>query len=128
MRQPPTEMAKLFLEVIAAPVFDEEAKAAFAAKKNLRLVRSCRSATGLGVEEDLRRLLCRMTTSWPLTSRSESRDEARTDAGRKAGAAVRVEGLQAREVERDSSMRAMARRLAWGGADEPRGFLQRSAR
>jgi phosphoribosylaminoimidazolecarboxamide formyltransferase/IMP cyclohydrolase len=32
------EMAKLFLEVIAAPGFNEEAKAKFAAKKNLRLV------------------------------------------------------------------------------------------
>ena len=32
------EMAKLFLEVVAAPAFDEGAKAAFAAKKNLRLV------------------------------------------------------------------------------------------
>ena len=32
------EMAKLFLEVIAAPAFDEGAKAAFGAKKNLRLV------------------------------------------------------------------------------------------
>jgi phosphoribosylaminoimidazolecarboxamide formyltransferase / IMP cyclohydrolase len=32
------EMAKLFLEVIAAPLFDEEAKAKFASKKNLRLV------------------------------------------------------------------------------------------
>src|SRR5271163_666046 len=33
-----TEMAKLFLEVIAAPGFDEGARAAFAPKKNLRLV------------------------------------------------------------------------------------------
>jgi phosphoribosylaminoimidazolecarboxamide formyltransferase/IMP cyclohydrolase len=32
------EMAKLFLEVIAAPAFDEAAKTKFAAKKNLRLV------------------------------------------------------------------------------------------
>jgi phosphoribosylaminoimidazolecarboxamide formyltransferase/IMP cyclohydrolase len=32
------EMAKLFLEVIAAPSFDEAAKGKFAAKKNLRLV------------------------------------------------------------------------------------------
>ena len=32
------EMAKLFLEVIAAPAFDEAAKPGFAAKKNLRLV------------------------------------------------------------------------------------------
>ncbi len=33
-----SEMAKLFLEVIAAPGFDAGAKAAFASKKNLRLV------------------------------------------------------------------------------------------
>ena len=33
-----TEMAKLFVEVIAAPQFEDEAKAIFAAKKNLRLV------------------------------------------------------------------------------------------
>jgi phosphoribosylaminoimidazolecarboxamide formyltransferase/IMP cyclohydrolase len=32
------EMAKLFLEVIAAPSFDDSAKAIFSAKKNLRLV------------------------------------------------------------------------------------------
>jgi len=32
------EMAKLFLEVIAAPSFDEAARAQFASKKNLRLV------------------------------------------------------------------------------------------
>jgi len=32
------EMAKLFLEVISAPAFEEGAKAAFASKKNLRLV------------------------------------------------------------------------------------------
>jgi phosphoribosylaminoimidazolecarboxamide formyltransferase / IMP cyclohydrolase len=32
------EMAKLFLEVIAAPTFDEAAKSKFATKKNLRLV------------------------------------------------------------------------------------------
>ncbi len=33
-----SEMAKLFLEVIAAPAFDEGAKAEFTSKKNLRLV------------------------------------------------------------------------------------------
>jgi phosphoribosylaminoimidazolecarboxamide formyltransferase/IMP cyclohydrolase len=33
-----TEMAKLFLEVIAAPKFDDAAREVFAAKKNLRLV------------------------------------------------------------------------------------------
>jgi len=33
-----TEMAKLFVEAIAAPAFDEEARQIFAAKRNLRLV------------------------------------------------------------------------------------------
>jgi phosphoribosylaminoimidazolecarboxamide formyltransferase / IMP cyclohydrolase len=33
-----SEMVKLFLEVIAAPAFDDDTKAVFAAKKNLRLV------------------------------------------------------------------------------------------
>jgi len=37
------EMAKLFLEVIAAPAFDDAAKAKFAAKKNLRLVEISRA-------------------------------------------------------------------------------------
>ena len=47
-------MAKLFLEVIAAPAFDEGAKAAFASKKNLRLVEVPRPAE-LGPEKYLRR-------------------------------------------------------------------------
>src|SRR6476660_3857569 len=38
------EMAKLFLEVIAAPGFDEAARAKFAAKKNLRLVEIANAA------------------------------------------------------------------------------------
>jgi phosphoribosylaminoimidazolecarboxamide formyltransferase/IMP cyclohydrolase len=38
------EMAKLFLEVIAAPGFDESARAKFAGKKNLRLVQISHAA------------------------------------------------------------------------------------
>jgi phosphoribosylaminoimidazolecarboxamide formyltransferase/IMP cyclohydrolase len=37
-RETATEMAKLFVEAIAAPKFDDAARAIFAAKKNLRLV------------------------------------------------------------------------------------------
>jgi phosphoribosylaminoimidazolecarboxamide formyltransferase / IMP cyclohydrolase len=40
------EMHKLFLEVIAAPGFDEAAKAKFATKKNLRLVQVTDSGSG----------------------------------------------------------------------------------
>ena len=45
------EMAKLFLEVIAAPAFDDGAKAAFATKKNLASGRSSRGTAKLGSEE-----------------------------------------------------------------------------
>jgi phosphoribosylaminoimidazolecarboxamide formyltransferase / IMP cyclohydrolase len=41
------EMHKLFLEVIAAPAFDEAAKAKFATKKNLRLVEVVDSSVAL---------------------------------------------------------------------------------
>jgi AICAR transformylase/IMP cyclohydrolase PurH len=47
-------MAKLFLEVIAAPAFDEGAKAVFAAKKNLRLVEVPAWPAEVGAEEYLR--------------------------------------------------------------------------
>ena len=49
------EMAKLFLEVIAAPGFDEAARAKFAAKKNLRLVEITRCAAKVGGEKRVRR-------------------------------------------------------------------------
>ena len=49
------EMAKLFLEVIAAPGFDDAAKAKFAAKKNLRLVEISARSAEVGAEECFRR-------------------------------------------------------------------------
>ena len=49
------EMHKLFLEVIAAPAFDEAAKAKFASKKNLRLVEVTAAPSEVGAEERFRR-------------------------------------------------------------------------
>jgi phosphoribosylaminoimidazolecarboxamide formyltransferase/IMP cyclohydrolase len=42
-----TEMAKLFVEAIAAPGFDQAAREIFAAKKNLRLLEVTRSAPAM---------------------------------------------------------------------------------
>ena len=49
------EMHKLFLEVIAAPAFDEAAKARFATKKNLRLVEVKAAPPEVDSEKRLRR-------------------------------------------------------------------------
>ena len=120
-----TEMAKLFLEVIAAPVFDEGAKAIFASKKNLRLVEVpagqqnwvLKNISGgmLVQDSDLHKLAesdLKVVTKRP------------PDSGRKAGAAVRLESLQAREVERHSLRPRRTDRGSWRWADEPRRFLQ----
>jgi phosphoribosylaminoimidazolecarboxamide formyltransferase/IMP cyclohydrolase len=75
------EMAKLFVEVIAAPAFDDAARARFASKKNLRLVEISESpqkwvlknvSGGILVQEaDLRRLTeadLRVVTRRPPTA------------------------------------------------------------
>ncbi len=54
-RDTATEMAKLFVEAIAAPGFDEAARQIFAAKKNLRLVEVVPHGAEVGAEECLRR-------------------------------------------------------------------------
>ena len=119
------EMAKLFLEVIAAPAFDEGAKAAFASKKNLRLVEVPAGQQNWVLKNISGGMLVQDADLHQAgRGRSESCYQAPADAGRKAGAAVRVEGLQAREVERHS----LRPRWANGGrrrrTNEPRRFLQ----
>ena len=73
-----TEMAKLFLEVIAAPAFDDAARKIFASKKNLRLVEvPHRVQQRLGAEEHLRRHAAAGCRPAPAgRGRSESGDEA----------------------------------------------------
>ena len=120
-----SEMAKLFLEVIAAPAFDEGAKAAFASKKNLRLVEVPAGQQNWVLKNISGGMLVQDADLHKLAEgRSESGYQAGADAGRKTGAAVRVEGLQAREVERHS----LRPRWANGGrrrrTNEPRRFLQ----
>ena len=120
------EIAKLFVEAIVAPEFTPEALAALSAKKNLRLLRIkpakpervLKQISGgyLLQDEDFGRYDGRDT---------EDRDGAQADEGRDRGVAVCVEGVQAREVERDF-VRASEGRLRTDGrggrrTDEPRG-------
>ena len=98
------EMAKLFLEVIAAPGLRRSARAKFAVKEKSASGRDQPCAAKVGAEKCFRRN-ARCRTLMPATlerSRFEGRNQAPTHARRKARAALRLEGLQAREVECDS--------------------------
>jgi phosphoribosylaminoimidazolecarboxamide formyltransferase/IMP cyclohydrolase len=59
------EVAKLFVECIVAPGFEEKAKAAFAAKKNLRLLELPEGALELDGELQLKRILGGMLVQQP---------------------------------------------------------------
>ena len=96
------EMHKLFLEVIAAPGFDEVAKAKFASKKNLRLVQVAPANQKLGLKECFRwNASTRHRRPPPARRRSQSSHQARSHSGRNPSPALRLESLQAREVQRD---------------------------
>ena len=119
------EMAKLFLEVIAAPSFDEAAKAKFASKKNLRLVE---------INDAPQKWVLKNVSGGILVQDADVRPLAESDlkvvtqapahAGRKASFTFCLESLQAREVE----CHCLRPRRADGGrgrrTDEPGGFLQ----
>jgi phosphoribosylaminoimidazolecarboxamide formyltransferase/IMP cyclohydrolase len=61
------EMAKLFVEVIAAPAFAEGARATLAAKKNLRLLEVTRAAPGLTFKQISGGMLAQDADVHPLT-------------------------------------------------------------
>jgi hypothetical protein len=113
------EIAKLFVEAIVAPRFTAEAAARFAAKKNLRLLEIAASEAGVGIPD------AGCGPPARCRGRPAGGDQARAVGGGDALAAVRVERVQAREVQRDC-VRALRRgpwadRGHWRGADEPGG-------
>ncbi len=118
-----TEMAKLFVEAIAAPGFDDAAREIFAAKKNLRLVEVVPMQQKWVLKNVSGGVLLQDNDMRPLTEADLKVVSERkpTDAG-DARPAVCLEGLQAREVERDSlrAQRPEHRRRRW--PDEPRGL------
>ena len=119
------EMAKLFLEVIAAPSFDDAAKAHFAAKKNLRLVEIVNAPQRWVLKNISGGMLVQDADAHQLTEkRSESRHQAAAHAGRKARPAFCLESLQARKVECHRLRPRRPDRRRWRRPDEPRGFLQ----
>ena len=119
------EVAKLFVECIVAPGFEAAALEKFAAKKNLRLLEMpAARCSGRARDKTHFRRRARAGAGPPRTETvgPESGDGTRAERCRNSRAAIRMESLQAREIERDR-IRA---RGADGGyrrrADEPRGF------
>ena len=119
------EMAKLFLEVIAAPSFDEAASAKFASKKNLRLVE---------VNDARQKWVLKNVSGGILLQDADVRPLAESDlkvvskrqptAGRETGFALCLESLQAREVECHCLCSRRTDRGRRRRTNEPRGFLQ----
>ncbi len=94
------EMAKLFLEVIAAPGFDEAAKAKFAAKKESAAGGNQQRSAEVGAEECFRRN-SGAGRRHPRARRIRSQGSHQTTACARGetGTAVCLESCQAREVE-----------------------------
>ena len=119
------EVVKLFVECIVAPGFEAGALEKFAAKKNLRLLEMpARGCSGRTRDKTHFRGSARAGAGPPRTETVglESGDRTRAERGRNPGVAIRMESLQAREIERH---RVRARGADGGHrrrADEPRGF------
>jgi phosphoribosylaminoimidazolecarboxamide formyltransferase/IMP cyclohydrolase len=114
-------LAETFLEVVAAPGFDDAALAILRAKKNLRLLSTrpmapCRSPRD-GDEARERR----SARAGPRRDRQgrgaqgPGRDEPRAHRGGAARAHLRVGGVQAREEQRDRAGARRGGRPAHGG-------------
>ena len=116
------EMAKLFVEAIAAPSFAPDALARLQAKKNLRLI-ELRPADASKVIKQVSGglLLQDADSAWTIScQRFENRHRPQADSTRNRFPALRLAGLQARQIERH---RLRARRPdTWSRRrpDEPR--------
>ena len=117
------EIAKTFVEAIAAPDYAPEALAILTAKKNLRLLKVATGAGRAGDEIDQRRIPgADGGRAPPRPDAVPGENEPRSHGSGMARAAVRVEGDEAREIERDRLRAGRADRGGGRGADEPRGF------
>ncbi len=95
------EIAKLFVEAVAAPSYTPEALARFAAKKNLRLISRELRQNDTRHQASLRRTPPAGRRQRPhLRQRSEDRHRPQADRRRDRFPALRLAGLQARQIER----------------------------
>ena len=120
------EIAKLFVEAIVAPSFTPEALERFGAKKNLRLIEISPAETRRVLKQVSGGLLVQDADRLRISGgRSEDRHPAKAHGGGDACAALRLAGVQARQIERDRlcPIQRGPRPDGWGWrrADEPGG-------
>ena len=119
------EIAKLFVEAIAAPGFSAEARERFAAKKNLRLVEVHSAPPRPVVKHVSGGLLLQDADTGRVSRRrmtlAEGRLVASADCRGAAQPALRLARLQARQVERHRLCPRRPDPRRRRGPDEPRG-------
>ena len=96
------EMSKLFVEVIAAPSFEEAAKAKFAAKKNLRLVEISQAQDRWVLKNVSGGILVQDADVRPLSESDLKVVSKRQPTPEEKRALLFARKSQAREVQRDS--------------------------
>ena len=120
-------VSRLFVECIVAPGFADEARDIFAAKKNLRLLIFPQGGLDHDKELQLKRILGGVLVQQPDLGTLKGkelrvvtkREPSETELG---GPAVRVESVQAREVECHRVCQGWRHGRRWRGANEPRRF------
>ena len=122
-------VSRLFVECIVAPGFADEARDIFAAKKNLRLLVLPQGGLDHDKELQLKRILGGVLVQQPDLGTSKREriargDEARAERNGTGGPAVRVESVQAREIECHRVCQGWSHGRRGRGTNEPRGFSE----
>ncbi len=119
------EIAKTFIEAIAAPDYEPGARSALAGKKNLRMLKVDPAPDEPVVKSISGGYLVQTPDDAPSGSRAVSgEDRACAQRGRMASAAIRLEGVQARKVERHCVCARRPECQRGRRPNEPRGFRQ----
>ena len=120
-----------FVELLFAPGYTEEALDVLRAKENLRIIEDSERRTPPPGERDIRKVMGGVMLQDSDTDLQERADmevvtRAQAERGGVGRAAVRVEGRQARAIERDRAVTRPRHDRHRRGPDEPRG--RRAAR
>ena len=121
-----SEIAKTFVEAIAAPDYSLDARDALASRKNLRLLEVGAEPPGALVVKSISGGYLAQTPDVHRLDRGQLQVKTRRapTERRMARTRIRLESMQARQIECDRVRAAWAGRQRGRGADEPRGFRQ----